>query len=226
VSDPISRALEHFPTIQITLVSIIVALTLEQLLDLLPTIDAMWEPTLIAATVWCQAVIAFAIIVKMSAGFILSGVQHQRVPGAVDFLAPLGLLVFVDAQIAAIGTDHVVRWWYVLGAGSWFAAGYLSMHLGYDAHDDEASRLARARFRHAVIVEVTLGTVAIAVAVMHQAVALGPVELFVAALLFLLLEIASTAGPMVAWHALRRMSDERVNDARKTQSARGAGSAS
>jgi hypothetical protein len=226
VSDPVERALEHFPTIQITLVSIIVALTLEQLLDLLPTIEAMWEPTLIAATVWCQALIAFAIIVKMSAGFILSGVQLQRVPGATDFLAPLGLLVFVDAQIAAIGTDHVVRWWYVLGAGSWFAAGYLSMHLGYDADDDEASRLTRPHFRHAVIVEVTLGTVAVAIALLHQAFAFSPVALFAAALLFLLLEIASTAGPLVAWHALRRISDERLTDARKTQSARGAGSAS
>ena len=33
-------------------------------------------------------------------------------------LTDRGILIFVDAQIASIGLEHVLRWWYVLRAGS------------------------------------------------------------------------------------------------------------
>jgi len=62
MSDPVKRARVQLPTIQITMVSIIVALALQQWLDRLPVVDATWEPTPVAARVWCQALTAIVII--------------------------------------------------------------------------------------------------------------------------------------------------------------------
>ena len=127
--DPVTNVRTLFPTVQITLVSIIVALSLEQLLDALPEIDALWRADFEAARIWCQVLTVFAIIVKIWSGFVFSAVMRTSLPRAIDFLAPIGLLVFVDAQIATLG-DPVLRWWIIIGLGSFLATVYLASQQG------------------------------------------------------------------------------------------------
>lgn len=215
MSEPANRARVHFPTVQITMVSIIVALALQQWLDRLPAVDAMWEPTLLAARIWCQALTAFAIIVKMWSGFALAAVVTERVPTALDLLGPIGILIFVDAQIASIGVEHVLRWWCVLGAGSLFAAAFVAGQFFASTQTtsaDAASVAARSRLGrsfgigHPATAEALLGGVAVLVAVLHQTIGFGEPGLFVASALFLIAQALSAVGPMLAWHALRESS--------------------
>ncbi len=206
MADPADKARTLFPTIQITLVSIIVALALQQLLNLLPTLDALWEFTIVAARIWCQALVAFVIIIKMWTGFVLAAVVTDRVPRAIDLLGPMAVLIFVDAQIASIGVEHTLRWWYVMGAGSlvaaWFIAGQMSIVSGSAARVADDDRVATG-FRRPAVVEAAAGVLALGIAVLHHLIELGEVGLLVAGAIYLVGQLLSAVGPIVSWRMLR-----------------------
>jgi hypothetical protein len=216
MSNPVSRARAHFPQIQITMVSIIVALALQQWLDRLPTIDAMWELTQVAVRIWCQALVAFVIIAKMWSGFVLAGVVNERVPTAVDMLGPLGILIFVDAQIASIGVDHALRWWLVLGAGSLLAAAFIAgqrvvnpdvtrEQVESESTSGRSAIGRRIGTSHPATFEVALGVVALLIAAVHWTVGLGEFGLLAASALFLLGEALSATGAIMGWRILRKI---------------------
>ena len=216
MSNPARRARAHFPTIQITMVSIIVALALQQWLDRLPAVDAMWEPTLVAARIWCQALTAVVIIVKMWSGFVLASVVTERVPSALDLLGPIGILIFVDAQIASIGVDHVLRWWYVLGAGSLLAAAFIAGQMidsgrrtpqEAEVIEGRAGLMRRFGAAHPPTVETFLGIVALLIAALHQAIGLNETGLLIAGSFYLIAQTVSAMGPIVAWRVLRRVGE-------------------
>ena len=203
MSDPAGNARALFPTIQITLISIIVALALQQLLNLLPTIDALWAVNVVAARLWCQALVGFVIIVKMWTGFVLTAVVSERVPRAIDLLGPIGVLVFVDAQIACIDVEHTLRWWYVLGIGSLFAAAFIAGQMALDSVTrggapgfSPADRIAAA-FRRPATVEATLGVLALVIAMLHNLVHFGEAGLLVVGAIYLLAQLISSIGPIV-----------------------------
>ena len=214
MTDPIQRIRAHFPTIQITMVSIVVALALQELLDRLPTIDALWEPSWIAARIWCQAFVAFAIIIKMWSGFVLNASISERVPGPIDLLGPMGILVFVDAQIASIGVDGFARWAYILGAGSLVAAAYISSQRITTASSAVTATAARRAFRsipNPAFVEAWIAAAALAAGLAHQTLQLGERGLLIAAGSLLVVEAASAIGPIFAWRVLRQIEQETVS---------------
>ncbi len=207
MADPAANARALFPTIQITLVSIVVALALQQLLDRLPTVDALWEFTIVAAGIWCQALVAFVIIIKMWTGFVLTAVVTDRVPRALDLLGPIGVLIFVDAQIASIGVEHTLRWWYVMGAGSLVAAAFIAGQLPVASVDPQRNADAfdglAAGFRRPAAIEVAAGILALGIAVLHQLFELSAVGLLVVGVLYLVGQLISAIGAIVGWRALR-----------------------
>ena len=218
-SDHATRARALFPTIQITLVSIIVALALQQLLDLLPTIDALWEPTVVAARLWCQALVGFVIIVKMWTGFVLAAVVSERVPRAIDLIGPIGILIFVDAQIANIGVEHALRWWYVMGAGSLVAAIYIESQSVSDSRsrrNDKSAITAESdaitrpfAARHPAAAEVAAGVSALGIAVLHQSAQLGERGLLLVSAIYFVGQLVTAAGPIVGWRLLRKLEEMR-----------------
>ncbi|HTO56657.1 MAG TPA: hypothetical protein VMJ74_02630, partial [Pseudomonadales bacterium] len=86
MSESVRRVRAQFSTIQITMISIVVALALQEWLDRLPTIDALWQPSWVGTRVWCQALIGFAIILKMWTGFVLGAATSHRVPRPLDLI--------------------------------------------------------------------------------------------------------------------------------------------
>lgn len=209
MSEPVQRARAHFSVIQITLVSIVVALALQLWLDRLPEIDAMWEPTSIAARIWFQALTAVVIIVKMWTGFTLSAIVVERVPHPVDLLGPMGVLIFVDAQIMNISAENAVRWWYVLGVGSLVAALYLHLEARITSRDrrgrnPSAEATSAARPVRPDLVECSVGLLALGIGASQQLLAFGESTLLVLCAAFLAIELATLAGPLLAWRALRR----------------------
>ena len=183
MSETVRRIRAQFSTIQITMISIVVALALQEWLDRLPTIDVLWEPSWVAVRVWCQAAVAFAIILKMWTGFVLGAATSQRVPGPLDLLGPMGVLIFVDAQIGSIDVEHALRWLYVLGVGSLFAAAFIA---GQRMRFDEQRRVERdladtrnpsrmgvfAALPEPATAETWIGAIALVFALLHQTIEL------------------------------------------------------
>jgi hypothetical protein len=198
------------------MVSIVVALALQELLDRLPTIDALWEPTWLAVRVWCEALIALTIIFKMWSGFVLGAATSERVPRPADLIGPIGILVFVDAQIASIDVEHILRWLYILGVGSLAAAAFIA---GQRLRFDEQRRLERGSVASSgrmrvftslpdpATVETWIGAIALVFALLHQTIEFRePGQLAICAVL-LVVEAASAVGPVMAWRILRRSED-------------------
>jgi len=173
------------------MISIVVALALQEWLDRLPTIDALWQPSWVGTRVWCQALIGFAIILKMWTGFVLGAATSHRVPRPLDLIGPMGLLVFVDAQIASIDVEHALRWLYILGIGSLAAAGLI------------AGR-AFATLPDPATVETWIGAGALVAALAHQTIGLGERGLLAFCIVMLIVQIGSATGPIMAWRILYR----------------------
>ena len=210
MSRSVRRVRAQFSTIQITMISIVVALALQELLDRLPTIDALWQPSSIAVRLWCQVLVAFAIIVKMWVGFVLGAASTERVPRVSDLLGPMGILVFVDAQIASIDVEHALRWFYILGVGQLAAAAFIAgqqMAFG-DARRDAASTGQRAALVDPATAEAWIGVCALVAALADQTIEFGDWGLLVGCAFLLIIEVASAAGPIVGWRMLRRREEQ------------------
>lgn len=204
MADPVANARTLFPTIQITLVSIVVALALQQLLDLMPKIDALWELTIVGARIWCQVLVGFVIIIKMWTGFVLTAVAIERVPRPLDLMGPIGVLIFVDAQIACVGVEHTLLWWYVLGIGSLVAAAFIASQTPYAADAVRGTDGAvAAGFRRPAYVEVAAGVLALGIAVLHHLVEFGDVGLLAVSVIYLVGQLISAIGPIIGWRVLR-----------------------
>ena len=205
MSESVRRVREHFSTIQITMVSIVVALALQEWLDRLPAVDALWQPSWVAVRVWCQALVSFAIILKMWTGFVLAAATTQRVPRAIDLIGPMGILVFVDAQIACIDADHVLRWLYILGVGQVAAAAFIAgQRIRFEAKPDSDAGAARAfsSLPDPATVETWIGAGSLVAALAHQTIGFGEPGLLAVSAVILLVQIASAAGPIMAWRIL------------------------
>ncbi|HET6471890.1 MAG TPA: hypothetical protein VFG38_08605 [Pseudomonadales bacterium] len=207
MSESVRRVRAQFSTIQITMISIVVALALQEWLDRLPTIDALWEPSWVGTRVWCQALIGFAIILKMWTGFVLGAATSHRVPRPLDLIGPMGLLVFVDAQIASIDVEHALRWLYVLGVGSLAAAGLIvGQRMTFDTNPetDPTTGRAFAALPDPATVEVWIGVGALVAGLAHQTIGLGERSLLAFCIVMLIVQIGSAAGPIMAWRILYR----------------------
>jgi hypothetical protein len=198
------------------MVSIVVALALQELLDRLPTVDELWKPTWLAVRIWCEVLVAFAIIFKMWSGFVLGAATSERVPRPADLIGPIGILVFVDAQIASIDAEHVLRWLYILGVGQLAAAAFIA---GQRMRFDEQRRIERglaasprrmrvfASLPDPATVETWIGTLALAFAVLHQTIEFAEPGLLAICAVLLIVEAASAIGPVMAWRILRGSED-------------------
>ena len=107
----------HFASVQLTLLSIVVALILENLLS------AYWErPQPFSSDAlqwlfWLQAGLILATALSMWSGFALSfNYLHLRQPTALDIIAPFGLLITLNLAIGAM--QPPLPAWFLLAAGA------------------------------------------------------------------------------------------------------------
>jgi len=220
LSESVRRVREHFSTIQITMVSIVVALALQEWLDRLPMVDALWQPSWVAVRVWCQALVSFAIILKMWTGFVLAAATSQRVPRALDLIGPMGILVFVDAQIASIDVDHELRWLYILGVGSLAAAAFIAgQRMTFVTGPGTDARTTRTftSLPDAATVETWIGAGALVAALAHQTIGFGERGLLAVFAVLLVVQIASAVGPIMAWRILHRREAELLREENDAQ---------
>ena len=155
---PVERRIrELFPTVQITSVSIVVALTLENLLDTVSSSAALWRVDGTSLTLWCHALTVLVVTVKIWSGFAFNAMALDRLPRTMDVLGPLGLLLLVYSLIASIAPGRETIWWCFMAAGSFLAAAYLRTQM-----PDATSLSSRSQTGpgYAAMIEIALGTAA------------------------------------------------------------------
>ena len=109
------RAKEHFPTVLLTLLSIVQALALELLWAHLHESDYLFEPTWIAVLSWVQIAATLLGIVLIWVVYASNVMRFRWVPATSDSVYPfvIGLLEFL--LIDTLGPDEIGPWLVLLG---------------------------------------------------------------------------------------------------------------
>ena len=104
------RAKEHFPSVVLTLLSIVQALALELLWSHLHESDYLFEPTLIAAVSWLQIVATLLGIILIWVVYSGNVMRFRWVPTTSDSVLPffIGLTEFM--LIETLGPGDVGLW--------------------------------------------------------------------------------------------------------------------
>ena len=122
------RIREHFVVVQLTLLSIVVALILENLLS------SLWESNPIGFTsiegwiAFLEVVLVLLSAVATYAGFSLSLSFPRKRPQVIDFLMPFGLLFTMQIGIGFLMPGAVHYFLLAMGGASFIAA----LQLGSD----------------------------------------------------------------------------------------------
>ena len=109
------RTKEHFPTVLLTLLSIVQALALELLWAHLHEADYLFEPTWIAALCWAQVVATLLSVVLIWVTYASNVMRFRWVPVTSDSVFPflIGLLEFM--LIDTLGADEIGQWLMLVG---------------------------------------------------------------------------------------------------------------
>ena len=119
------RAKEHFPTVLLTLLSIVQALTLELLWAHLHEADYLFELSWIAVICWTQIAATVIGIVLIWVIYSSNVIRFRWVPSTADFVFPffIGLTEFM--LIETLGPDQLGLWFMfmalIFGLMNWVA---------------------------------------------------------------------------------------------------------
>jgi hypothetical protein len=119
------RAKEHFPTVLLTLLSIVQALALELLWSHLKQADYLFEPSWAAVIAWIQVAMTLLGIMLIWVIYASNVMRFRWVPGTTDSVVPffIGLLEFL--LIETIGPTQLGAWFALMatlvGLMNWIA---------------------------------------------------------------------------------------------------------
>jgi hypothetical protein len=134
------RAKEHFPTVLLTLLSIVQALALELLWAHLHEAGYLFQPTWIAVLSWVQVIATLLSIVLIWVIYASNVMRFRWVPVTSDSVYPflIGLIEFM--LIDTLGADEIGQWLLlvaaVFGVMHWVA--HTTMRRARQDSDNEA----------------------------------------------------------------------------------------
>jgi hypothetical protein len=151
VNEMRDRAKEHFPTVLLTLLSIVQALALELLWSHLREAPYLFEPSLIAAISWLQIFATFLGLVLIWVVYANHVMRFRWVPVTSDSVYPffIGLIEFM--LIESLGPDEIGLWFlflaFIFGMMTWVS--HANMRRARMDSDNEAffSRFEPAQLR-------------------------------------------------------------------------------
>ena len=110
-----NRVKEHFPTVLLTLLSIVQALALELLWSALQETRPLFELTWTALTGWTQITATVLGIVLIWVVYASNAMRFRWVPTTSDSVYPffIGLMEFM--QIEYLGTENLGQWFFFDG---------------------------------------------------------------------------------------------------------------
>ena len=107
----------RFSAVQLTLLSVIVALILESLLNQLSDPEVGWNAWL----PWLQASVIALTVIAIWSGFALILTTSGRKPSAVDFIYPFGLLIALTLATNSLGATQLASFFCCVAAAGAFA---------------------------------------------------------------------------------------------------------
>lgn len=123
------RAKEHFPTVLLTLLSIVQALALELLWSHLRETDYLFEPSWISVISWMQILATLLGLVLIWVVYANNVMRFRWVPVTSDSVYPflIGLIEFM--LIEALGPDEIGLWFIfmalIFGMMTWVAHAHM-----------------------------------------------------------------------------------------------------
>jgi len=131
----------RFSAVQLTLLSVIVALILENLLNQFGDPTLGWSGIL----PWLQSALVAMTVIAVWSGFALILTTSERQPTPVDFIYPFGLLITLTLAANSLGAEQLTKFFIFLGLGGFFACWALRAEfLNLPADSDEAHGVNRA----------------------------------------------------------------------------------
>jgi len=109
----------RFAAVQLTLLSVIVALILENLLNQVS--GATGLDTWHNAIPWLQAAAVAVTVITIWSGFALILSGSDRPPATIDFIYPFGLLITLSLAANSLNTAQPWQFFMLLGLGAVFA---------------------------------------------------------------------------------------------------------
>ena len=99
------RVKDHLPAVLLTLLSIVQALALELLWSLVQELDALYEPTWLAATLWAQVTANFVGIILIWVVYVSTVMRFEWLPAIGDSIYPflIGVGEFILIETARPG---------------------------------------------------------------------------------------------------------------------------
>jgi hypothetical protein len=151
VNEMRDRAKEHFPTVLLTLLSIVQALALELLWSHLRESPYLFEPSWVAAISWLQIFATFLGLVLIWVVYANHVMRFRWVPVTSDSVYPffIGLIEFM--LIESLGPDEIGLWFlflaFIFGMMTWVS--HANMRRARMDTDNEAffSRFEPAQLR-------------------------------------------------------------------------------
>jgi len=107
----------RFSAVQLTLLSVIVALILENLLNQFSNQSVGWSSPLPLL----QAAVIAITVISLWSGFALILSTSERKPSLVDFVYPFGLLIMLTLAANSMGGAQLTKFFTFLGLGALFA---------------------------------------------------------------------------------------------------------
>jgi len=96
------RVKDHLPAVLLTLLGIVQALALELLWSLVQELDALYEPTLLAATLWAQIIANFIGIILIWVVYVSTVMRFAWLPAIGDsvypFLIGVGEFILIETS--------------------------------------------------------------------------------------------------------------------------------
>lgn len=196
----IERIRSGFPNLNLVLVSIVVALALEKLIDHMIRLDDLWSLSGITVLIWLQAasMLVVALTFWLVGSYTILTLRWDI--GLEDAAGPFFFLVVMNVAIALIGPHANPAFFYVFATGN--GAGMLAFMWSLkraSRHPENQDVLRHSKYRRVYVL--TAGTVLVSLmtAALLQNRLIGPSGAAAAMLAVLALSLAMVGAFSKAW---------------------------
>ena len=134
------RAKEHFPTVLLTLLSIVQAIALELLWAHISESSYLYERSTVAFWGWLQIATTLLAVVLIWVVYASNAMRFRWVPSTADSIYPFAVGIFEFWMMSSLGTNSIGMWLVAAGAcvGSMTWISHLTMRMArLDADNTE-----------------------------------------------------------------------------------------
>lgn len=189
----------RFSAVQLTLLSVIVALILESLLNQIGDSNLNWT----SAQLWLQAALIALTVIAIWSGYALILTTSERPPETVDFVYPFGLLITLTLASNSLEAAHLARYFLCMGLGGVFACWALWAEAANLEGTGQSFGVKRALYIQAAdtILNALLATVLYLATLPAAAVIIG-------LLVAIAIQLFAAWGTMAGWRYVSRIAED------------------